>query len=243
VWPRKPLTDHNMSQRHPGARRTTQDSQSNADDAFVARILDFSNWAQGNQQALTVMAVVAAIGVAGFFYYGNFRANQRVQAAEQLEMIHQSIAINDTEGAKTDLATFLDRFGGTPFAGEARLVLGELYLSSGDPQQAMAVLGPLGTSPRDPIEFQGAALLGAAYEQEGRWDEAADTYLAIANRSDLDFQVRDALAAAARIRSNQGDAEAAIELYERVLEELDANSPDRGQFEMRIQEIRSASNI
>jgi predicted negative regulator of RcsB-dependent stress response len=231
-----------MSQRHPGARRTINQSKSDPDDAFLARVLEISKWAQGNQQALTVMAVVGAIVIAGFLYYGNYRAQLQVQAAEQLEVIHQSIAINDTEGAKADLATFLDRFGGTAFAGEARLVLGELYLTGGEPQQAMAVLGPLGTSPRDPIDFQGAALLGAAYEQEGRWDEAAETYLSIADRSDLDFQVRDALANAARIRSHQGDAEAAIDLYERVLDVLDENSPDRGMYEMRIQEIRSASD-
>jgi cytochrome c-type biogenesis protein CcmH/NrfG len=50
------------------------------------------------------------------------------------------------------------------------------------------------------------------------------------------------LANAARIRSHQGDAEAAIDLYERVLDVLDENSPDRGMYEMRIQEIRSASD-
>ena len=232
-----------MSQRHPGARRTSHSSSEDSEDLFVAKVLDVGNWAQSNQQALTVLGVVAAIAIAGVVYYGQYRGQLHEQAAQQLEVIHQSISIQDTEGAKIDLATFLDRFGGTPFEGEARLVLGELYLDSGDPQQALAVLGPLGSSPRDPIEFQGAALLGAAYEQEGRWDDAEETYLTIADRSELDFQVRDALSAAARIRGDRGDAEGAIDLYERVLSDLEENSPDRGVYEMRIQEIRTASNI
>lgn len=228
-----------MSQRHPGARRTLNESPAEPDDLFIARVLGLTNWARGNQQLLTVGVVVGTILLLGGLYFRSYQSNLGEQAAQQLEVIHQSISISDTEGAKIDLATFLDRFGGTAYEGEARLVLGELYLQSGEPQQAQAVLGPLGASPRSPIEFQGAALLGAAYEQDERWDDAEETYLRIADRSDLDFQVRDALGAAARIRSGRGDTGGAIELYERVLEELEANSPDRGRYEMRIEEIRS----
>lgn len=237
-----PFQNTKMSQRHPGARRTAHTSSDEPDDILIARIFGLGKWSQANQQLLTVLGVVAIIVVAGLMYYSSYRAQLHDQAAQQLEVIHGSIRIRDTEGAKIDLATFLDRFGTTSYEGEARLMLGELYLESGDPQQALAVLGPLGSSPRSPIEFQGAALLGAAYEQEGRWDDAEATYLTIANRSELGFQVRDALTAAARIRGDQGDGEGAIELYERMIDELEENSPDRGIYEMRIQEIRSASN-
>lgn len=231
-----------MSQRHPGSRRTTKRSQDDADDAFIARVLDVSTWASRNQQALTVAGVLVAILVAGGLYYRSYRAQLDQQATEQLEVIYQSISINDTEGAKADLATFLDRFGGTAYEGEARLMLGELYLESEDSEQALAVLEPMGSAPREPIEFQGATLLAAAYEQEERWAEAEEVYLTIADRSELDFQVRNALTSAARIRRDRGDATGAIELYERVLAGLDENAPERGRYEMRIQEIRSAQN-
>lgn len=233
-----------MAQRHPRSRRTRKQTADDGEDAFVASILDFSNWAQQNQQLLTVAAVVAVILIAGGLYYNSYRSQLTQQATEQLETIYQSVAINDVEGAKIDLATFLERFGGTPYEAEARLLLGELYLESGEPQQAMAVLGPLGTSPRAAIELQGAFLLAAAYEQEERWAQAEETYLEIADRSELDFQVRDALSSAARIRAaHLEDPEGAIELYEDVLAQLEENSPDRGRYEMRIQEIRSAHNI
>ncbi len=232
-----------MAQKHPRSRRTRKQSADDGEDAFIASILDFSNWAKGNQQVLTVAAVVAAILVAGGLYYNSYRSQLTNQATEQLETIYQSVAISDIEGAKVDLATFLDRFGGTPYEAEARLLLGELYLESGEPQQAMAVLEPLGSSPRAAIELQGAGLLAAAYEQEERWGEAEEAYLRIADRSELDFQIRDALAAAARIRAEHLDnPEGAVELYEEVLAELDENAPQRGLFEMRIQEIRSGQN-
>ncbi|MEM7417380.1 MAG: tetratricopeptide repeat protein [Gemmatimonadota bacterium] len=217
------------------------DANQDAEDAFIARVLDFSNWAQGNQQLLTVLTVVVAIFVAGGLYFRSYRAQLGNQAAQQLEVIHQSISLADTEGAKIDLATFLDRFGGTAFEGEARLMLGQLYLDSSDPQQALAVLEPIGASPSSPVDFQAATLLAAAYEQEERWGEAEEVYLRIADRSDLSFQVRDARAAAARIRAAQGDGAGAIELYEEVLGELEDNAPERGQFEMRIEEIRANS--
>ena len=94
--------------------------------------------------------------------------------------------------------------------------LARLYLDSGDPQQALAVLGPIGGSPGSPIALKAARLLAQAYEQEGRWQEAEDTYLAIAESSELDFQVQDALVASARIRNSQGDGVGAIELYRKV---------------------------
>lgn len=233
-----------MSQRHPGTRRTASRSSSEADDVFIAKILTLGKWAENNQQVLTVAAVVLAIGVFGVIQFLNSRQSMNEVASTELEIVHQSIGIGDLEGAKDDLITFLDRFGGSAYEGEARLLLGQLYLQTGDPQQALAVLGPLGSSPRAPIELQGATLLGAAYEQEERWAEAEEVYLAIADRSDLDFQVRDALTAAARIRGERGDMSGAIELYEQALADLDENAPERGEIEMRIAELQtSAGNV
>ena len=82
---------------------------------------------------------------------------------------------------------------------------------------------------------------GRAYEQDNLWSEAEAIYFRIAVRSELDFQVRDALASAARIRADQGDASGAIELYERVLSNMEESAAERGQFEMRIQELKTAA--
>lgn len=228
-----------MAKRRPGGHPTRPESSQEPDDIFVARVLHFGKWASSNQQALTIIGIVFVIAIAGFVYYWNYRQTLYAQASQELELVHQSVAIQDREGARDDLVVFLDRFGGTPYEGEARLLLGDLYLRDGSPQQALAVLEPLGASPRNPIEFQAATLLGAAYEDEGRFDDAEATYISIAERSELNFQVRDALVAAARIRDARGDAQGAVELYERLLEELDADSPQRGLYEMRIEEIVS----
>jgi predicted negative regulator of RcsB-dependent stress response len=230
-----------MSQRHPASRKTQHESGSEPDDVFIARVLHAGKWAEKNQQVLTVLLVVVAIGVAGLLYYRSYRRSLGEQAAQQLELIYQTVAMGDVEGARTELATFIERFGGTAYEPEARLLLGDLYLRAGSPQQAQAVLRPLGESPSNPLEMQAAALLAAAYEQDNQADAAERTYLAIADRSELDFEVRDALAAAGRLRAARGDAEGALRLYERALERLPEDDPERGLFEMRIEELRTAS--
>ena len=228
--------------KHPGSRKTRSQSASEPDDVFVARVLHLGKWAEANQQVLTVLIVVAAILMAGLVYYRNYRSSLNVQAAQQLELVYQTASIQDMEGAVNELTTFLERFSGTAYEGEARLVLGEIYLRDGRSEQAQAVLEPLGSSPRRPIELQGASLLAAAYEQVGRQQEAEQIYLTIASRSDLDFQVRNALAAAARIRSDRGDVAGAIQLFERAIEGLEEDSPQRGLYEMRIAELRAGTN-
>ncbi|HUP53419.1 MAG TPA: tetratricopeptide repeat protein [Longimicrobiales bacterium] len=228
--------------KHPGSRKTRPQSASEPDDVFVARVLHLGKWAEANQQLLTVLIVVAAILMAGLVYYRNYRSSLNVQAAQQLELVYQTASIQDMEGAVNELTTFLERFSGTAYEGEARLVLGEIYLRDGRSEQAQAVLEPLGSSPRRPIELQGASLLAAAYEQVGRQQEAEQIYLTIASRSDLDFQVRNALAAAARIRSDRGDVAGAIQLFEQAIEGLEEGSPERGLYEMRIAELRAGTN-
>lgn len=229
-----------MTQRHPGARRRSSKQDHDPDDVFIAKTLEMSQWAKHNQQILTGVGVVLILLVAGAIYYGNYRSDLSQQAGNQLEQIHQTIALQDTESAKRELATFLQRFDGTAYAGEARLLLGELYLESDQAQQALAVLEPLAGSPRDPLELQAASLLAAAYEQEGRWEDAEDTYLTVADRSELDFQVRDALEAAARIRTRDGDLDGAMALYQRILDGLsEEDAQIRGRYEMRLAELEA----
>jgi len=207
------------------------------EDEFLARILETGNWFKSHQQTVTIGIVVLVIAVASLLYYRSYRGSLMDQASTQLEEIHSQASMGDVNGARDALILYLDRFGSTAYAGEARMLLGEIYLSEGKSEQALATLEPMAEAPREPLELQVALLLGAAYEQEGRSADAEATYLRVADRSELDFQVRDALAAAARIRASQGNAAGAAELYRRILDGLDENSPDRGMWEMRLAEL------
>jgi hypothetical protein len=88
-----------------------------------------------------------------------------------------------------------------------------------------------------PIGVQAAFLMAAAYEESGQTEEAEQLLIRIANASDLMFQIREALAGAARIRTNAGNLSGAAELYEEVLSSMEEGDPERGFWEMRLAEV------
>lgn len=221
--------------RHPAARRKHSDEQA-IEDPFIARILEVWVWVQGHTRAIVVGVVALGILVAGGLYYGNYRASLRVQAAEQLELIHQTVAAGGVEKAKSQLETFIARFPGAGPVAEARMLLGQLHLESGDAQAAIQILEPMARDLDSPLNLQAAFLLATAYEETGRADDAEALYLRTAHAARLDFQRHDALAAAARIRAQKGDAAGSRDLYRRLLKTLPHDDPQRALYQLRLAE-------
>jgi tetratricopeptide (TPR) repeat protein len=184
------------------------------------------------------MGITLVLVVASGLYYVNFQRSLRVQAVNRLESIHQTISIFAIEDAKAQLSTFLDSFEGTDQAREAVILLGRLHLESGDAPVAISVLERADLGFRDPIGIQANSLLARAYEHQGRWPEAEDTYLEVADRAEFDFQIREALDSAARARRRQQDLVGAAELYERILETFEDADPARGLYELRLAEVQ-----
>ena len=227
-----------MSKRkHPSTRRKPQ-TPHEQDDAFVARAIDFSEWAGTHRQALTLIVVAVGLLMAGGIYYVNFQRSMTIQAVNRLESIHQTIAISAVEDAKAQLSMFLDQFDGTDQAREAVILLGRLHLESGDAAVAISVLERADLGFRDPLGIQANSLLARAYENQGRWPEAEATFLEVADRSDFDFEIRRALESAAQARRRQQDHGGAAELYERILTTLDDDDPAKGLYELRLAEVR-----
>ena len=227
-----------MSKRHHPSSRRTPHTVEEQDDAFVAGVMEASNWATRHRQLLVMAAVVVGLFIAGGIYYVNFQRSLVNQATNRLESIHQTIAIQAMEDAKAQLSTFLERFGATEQAREAVVLLGRLHLEAGDAPVAISVLERADLGLRDAIGLQGGTLLARAYEDQGRWADAEELYLDVADRAELDFQVRDALADAARTRKRQQDIDGAVELYERILATFGENDPGRGVYELRLAEMQ-----
>jgi tetratricopeptide (TPR) repeat protein len=227
-----------MSKRqHPSTRRLPQ-SPAEKDDAFVAGVLGFSEWSRKHRQALTLLGITAALLVTGGIYYISFQRSLRIQAVNNLESIHQTISISALEDAKAQLSSFLESFDGTDQAREAVILLARLHLESDDAPVAISVLERADLSFRDPIGIQANSLLARAYEHQGRWAEAEDKFLEVADRAEFDFEVRAALESAARVRRRQLDNEGAAELYNRILDTFEEDDPSRGLYELRLAEVR-----
>lgn len=225
-------------------KRPTPASRSNvpdADDLFVEKTLVMSHWARRNTGLLVVAGVALVGAIAGGLYYSSYRANHLQRAVNELERSQQAVALGDTALAKIELSQYVQAFDNTPYADEARLMLGELYLESDQPDQAVEVLEDAADL-SEPIGLQVAALMAKAREEQGDLEEAEALHLRVAEAAELDFQIRAALEDAARIRLKRGDAAGAAELYQRILDGMEETAQERGVYEMRLAEARTRAS-
>jgi len=223
--------------RHPSSRRR-QEEKKEAEDIFVEKILETSKWAKANTQLLIIAGIALVVLVSGGIYYRNWKSTQTQRAVAQLEQVQQSVAFGDRGTARASLNQYIQTFEGTPYALEARLLLGQLLLEDGNPEEAMDALAPAVREMDDhPIGIQAGFLMAGAYEEAGRLDEAERMFLRVANTADLEFQIREAMSGAARIRANQGDYAGAAELCEEVLAGMEPDDPDRNYWEMKLAEM------
>jgi predicted negative regulator of RcsB-dependent stress response len=225
-----------MAKRRPSSTPPTP--RGTADDEFTARILQFVAWARDRTEVLIAAVVVAVLLVGGGLYYWNQRAEQRQRASIELQAIQQTLPFTEPQEAEGELRQFLARYGGTPLANEARLVLAELLLQEGDPEGAVEVLSEAAPSFRDPLRLQATILLAVALEQAEEWERAAEVYEALAQRAEFAFQRQEASEGLARSYLSLGDTAAAADAYRRLLAELDPDEEtERGYYEMRLAEL------
>ena len=224
--------------RHPLSGRAQSAQPAETEDILVEKTLVLTSWARQHRQMVTLAALGLAVLVIGTVYYVNFRGQHLGQAAVQLERVRQNVAVGDTAAATVELSQYLQAFGDTPYADEASLLLGELYVATGQAAEAAEVLEPT-ADPSGPLGLQALVLMAQAREQQGDLDEAERLLLQVADRADFDFYVHSALAGVARIRQARGNPSGAVDLYHRILDDLDDDAPARPLYEMRLQEAQT----
>jgi predicted negative regulator of RcsB-dependent stress response len=223
-----------MSKKHPRAGRVHRERHD--EDVFVESVLEGSVWAKQHGRTLMIAGIALFVLLAGGIYYRNYRAQLNDQAASQLNQVRQTVMSGNKQLAVTDLKTFVAKFGNTSAGDEARTMLAQMYLSLNQPQQAVTAIEPIA----DDVEQSPAAalLLAGAYEALKQPEKAEEHYLKIADDARFSFEKREALERAARVRLARGNTAGAIELYNRAIETLPDDSPDRAVYQMRIAEIR-----
>lgn len=228
--------------RHPTARRVHR-QEAAPDDVFVARVLETSAWAKKNSRMLVIGGIIAAVIVVGLLYFVTTRRAERAQAATQLTQVRAVALSGNNQLAIRELEQFLSRFGGTPSADEARLMLGRAYLEEGQVQQAQQNIQPLARNVRSGLGLNAALLLAATYEAAQEPHRAEEIYLRMGDDARFLFQRQDALDNAARIRLQRGDAGGAAELYQRLLDITPAGNTERPIFELRLGEALALAAI
>lgn len=206
-------------------------------DVMAQKVLGLYSWIRTHAQSVVVGGVVLVLTAAGIFYWLRSRGELARQALEQLEQVQQQAAFGDPTGAEQALRDYLRRYHRTPYATEARIALAQLLLQNQAPDKAIEVLSPaVHTLDKDPLGFQAALLLASAYEQLGRTSDAEALLLRAAASAPLPFQIREAKAAAARLRARQGDWPGVARLYEEILSTLPEGDPQRPYWQFRLAE-------
>jgi tetratricopeptide (TPR) repeat protein len=211
--------------------------EEHVDDKFVAGVLEATNWAEKNRSALIAGVLALLFVVVSTVYYVNNRRSVDVRATTELERIHQSAGVGDPAATLTQLNEYVQRYDGTRQEAEARVLLGQLNLEAGNAEAAVQALAPLLPDVKDPVAIQGVSLLGVAYEQAGRDEDAVDAYMAVADAATMTFQSRESALAAARVLSEAGEFARAAQVYEELLLEFDEDTPGRGALELRLAEV------
>jgi predicted negative regulator of RcsB-dependent stress response len=228
-----------MSKKHPGAGRVHRERHD--EDIFVESVLEGSVWAREHGRRLMIVGIAALALLIGFILYRNYRADLGENAASELNRVRQTVLSGNKQLAISDLTKFVAMYGKTPAGVEARTMLAQMHLSMNQPQQAVTAIQPVA----DDVEESPAAafLLAGAYEALKQPEKAEEAYLKIADEAKFGFEKREALERAAGVRVERGNTAGAIELYNRALETLPEDSPDRTIYEMRIAELRGGSPV
>ncbi|OYW35881.1 MAG: hypothetical protein B7Z35_14160 [Hydrogenophilales bacterium 12-61-10] len=94
-------------------------------------------WKRWGSVAMLTLAIVVAAG-AGWRYWQNRTMTQSLEAASVYQNLTQSLAANDTKGARAAGAMLIEKYQDTAFAPRAALLLAKLNVVSKDHSDAFA---------------------------------------------------------------------------------------------------------
>lgn len=235
-----------MANRRPtSSKRPRPQSQvsGGGEDAFSAFVLNLTTWAGEHSRILVALAAVVVLAALGTFYWFNQRSAQLDAAAQQLESLQQEVGFDDPATATASIQGFLDRFGGTPYGVEGRMLMARVQLvGNSDPATAITTLQAVAPDYDTPVGLEATFMLAAAFEQAERWDEAASIYSQLRTSAEFSFQKVNAGDGLARVRLAQGDTAAAIEAYRTILDQIEPDDQNRGEYEMDLAELTAGGD-
>ena len=223
--------------KHPTARRVHRTATD--EDAFVAGVLESGVWAKQHSRLLTFAIVAVVVAFGAFLYIRNYRSALRDRATAELTAARQTVLQGNRQLSIRELRAFVATYGNTPSGDEARLMLAQLYVEEGQIANAVNTIKPAADDPGGPNGASAALLLGAVHEAGKQTRQAEETYLKIADEARFGFEKRDALERAALLRLQAGNAAGAAELYERAMNTLPEDNPERTVYQMRMAEVRA----
>ncbi|MGH7528787.1 MAG: tetratricopeptide repeat protein [Gemmatimonadales bacterium] len=186
-------------------------------EAFPAQVI---GWVRAHRRIATwiVTALVLGVGLLVWTVWSNRRSE--VIARRELQGARFAWESQNLPLAASELARIVANYAGTNAAEEARILLAQVRLQQGQPQQAVDALLEFVSGASDAYAAKAYGLLAAAYENLGKPREAASAYQEAASRARMPFLKAQMLADAGRAWRAAADTTRAIAAYRRVIDEF-----------------------
>lgn len=193
------------------------------DDAFLRALDRLVTWVRSHTVAV-VVTTVALVLVAGFgFWYRSYQRNLEDRAGRRLESLRAEISAGQQTDPVAALQSFLDSFGGTAAAREARLALARQLLHTDRAEEALSTVRPTvdATSPDTPTGYASRRLQADAMEASGDVEGALEVLEDLADNARFAFQRYESAAERARLLRQEGRLQEALAIYERLAAETE----------------------
>lgn len=184
---------------------------------------DWAAWGKENARKLMIASgAVIVLGAGGWLYVTSQQRKEEF-ASQALTSARGSAEAGNLPLAARDLATIVQRFGGTRSADEAFILLNQIRLLQGQGDSAIAALQQF-VRARHPDYMKASAygLLAGGLEDENKLREAGDAYRQAAGAAPLDFLRAQYLIDAGRAFAAVGDTTAARAALGEVLDKYGA---------------------
>jgi tetratricopeptide (TPR) repeat protein len=180
----------------------------------------FLAWVQAHKQIASWIGAIVIVAAVLFIW--TLSSNRRAEEVANRELQGARFAFENQNLplAASELARITENYSGTRAAEEGRLLLAQVRLLQGQPQQAIDVLRDYAPGAGSAYRAQAYGLLGAAYENMRRPREAADAYEKGSEAARLDFLKAQLLSDAGRAWINAADTAKAIATYQRIIRDL-----------------------
>lgn len=201
----------------PGSGAKPTPAHSFAPQPFSDRLV---TWVNAHRQLSYWIGTVLVVGAVLFVWQLSTKRRSEDIASRELQGARFAFENQNLPLAASELARVIENYSGTNAAEEGRLLLANVRLLQGQPQQGVEVLRDYAPGAGRAYRSQAYGLLGAAFENLGRFREAAEAYENGAATARLDFQKAQMLSDAGRAWTSAADTTKAVQVYQRLVEEL-----------------------
>jgi hypothetical protein len=132
-------------------------------------------WFNAHRQLAYWVGAAIAVGAVLFVWQLSTGRRSEEIASRELQGARYAFENENLPLAASELARIVENYSGTNAAAEGRLLLANVRLLQGQPLQTVAVLRDWAPGAGRPFRAQAYGLLGAAYENMGRFRERTKT--------------------------------------------------------------------